>query len=160
LIQVFRSVSGLGRKYSLVIVGDGSLRDFVAKIVQQNDSIHALGRLSGDSVYQVLSACDVLVLPSHFEPWGLVVNEAMAAGLPVIVSDRVGASEDLVVDGETGLIVKSGDREALQRAIITMGADAVMRQQMAMAAREHISGWTLENEAKNVVKAWEIACSG
>ena len=88
----------------LAVAGDGSLRAHVEAIAAKPDCrVTYLGRLSGDDVLRSYLAADLLVLPSLFEPWGLVINEAMACGLPVIVSDRVGCADDLVRPAETGL---------------------------------------------------------
>lgn len=65
----------------------------------------------------------MFILPSYYEPWGLVVEEALYWGLPVIVSDRVGSGEDMVRDLNTGLIFKNNDRDDLQRCIDRMEAD-------------------------------------
>ena len=72
------------------------------------------GALYGEAKVKALHRFDVLVLPSAYEPWGLVVNEALEAGVPVIVSDRVGARKDLV-EGErpTGLVVAVEEKGAL-----------------------------------------------
>jgi len=159
LMEVFRSVSADCKNCSLAIVGDGSLIEKVNRMASEINNIYVLGRLSGEDVYEVMSICDVFVLPSHAEAWGLVINEAMAAGLPVIANDCVGATEDLVDDGKTGLLVKGGESADLRHAVVTMENSADMRQHMSKAAREKISGWTLENEAVNVTAAWEKACA-
>ena len=66
-----------------------------------------------DKVPELYGIANCLVLPSLEEVWGLVINEAMAAGLPIISSDRVGASEDLVTDDVTGYIYPAGNTDAL-----------------------------------------------
>ena len=67
--------------------------------------MHFLQHLEPDALAQVYGVSDVFVLPSFEETWGLVVNEAMACGLPVITTDRVGAAVDLVREGENGFVV-------------------------------------------------------
>ena len=89
---------------------------------------------------EIYAACDVLVVPSistrtFREPWGLVVNEAMNRGLPVIASDAVGAAAGgLVRDGENGIIVPEADTGALARAISRLEADGALRERMGAAA--------------------------
>lgn len=143
----------------LAIVGDGSLRSHVEAIAAKPDCrVTYLGRLSGDDVLCAYLTADLLVLPSLFEPWGLVINEAMACGLPVIVSDRVGCADDLVRPGETGLIVAAGREIDLASAIRQLAHDEPGRRHMGQAAERLISNWTLGNEARNIVSAWhEIA---
>jgi glycosyltransferase involved in cell wall biosynthesis len=143
----------------LAIAGDGSLRAHVEATAAKPDCrVTYLGRLSGDDVLRTYLAADLLVLPSLFEPWGLVINEAMACGLSVIVSDRVGCADDLVRPGETGLIVGAGRDIDLVSAIRQLARDEPARRHMGQAAERLISKWTLGNEARNIVSAWhEIA---
>lgn len=66
-------------------------------------------------------AADVVVLPSDYgETWGLVINEAMATGLPAIVSNRVGCAGDLVVDGETGAVTPFGEPSAIAQKLVAL----------------------------------------
>lgn len=160
LIDVFSKFSFPEEKSAvLLLVGDGSLHDDIKRISDTNSRIKYPGRLSGNALLDVYAVADIFVLVSHYEPWGLVINEAMAAGLPVIASNCVGSTDDLVENGKTGLIVKGVESADLKNAIVTMANSAEMRQQMAKAARKKISGWTLKNEAVNVTAAWEKACA-
>lgn len=113
--------AGLGNHDSLhlVFVGEGPLRHELEGVVRRMSmrNVHLAGFVNQTELPHYYRAADVLVLPSSVEPWGLVVNEAMACGTPCIVSDSVGASGDLVEDGRTGLVFRSGDLEALQRAM-------------------------------------------
>jgi glycosyltransferase involved in cell wall biosynthesis len=96
----------------------------------------------------VYAACDVLVVPSvstrtFREPWGLVVNEAMNRGLPVIASDAVGAAAGgLVQDGRNGLVVPAGDAAALAAAIGRLGEDAQMRVRLGAAGARDVRAYS------------------
>lgn len=93
-------------------------------------------------------AADFLVLPSDNDSWGLVINEAMAAGLPVIASDACGATPDLVLDGVTGYGFRAGDAGDLRRAVADMlAADIAV---MGEAARARIGQWTPEHSARSL----------
>jgi glycosyltransferase involved in cell wall biosynthesis len=140
---------------TLLVVGDGSMRPDVMQAAQESANIIYMGRLEHQALLLTYYVADVLVLPSHTEPWGLVVNEAMAVGMPVIVSDRVGCIDDLVIHQQTGLIYPSGNREALQSAIETVAASPSMRSAMRHHALERIDPWTLENEAIKTCQAWQ-----
>jgi len=85
-------------------VGDGPERSNIEEYCRNNgaENVVFIGGVSWRDVPKFLALSDVLVLPSTSEPWGLVVNEAMVCGLPVIVSNRCGCIEDLVIDGDTG----------------------------------------------------------
>lgn len=103
----------------LVYVGTGS-REASLKEVQRElrlERVHWEGFVKQSALPSYYRAADVLVLPSRFEPWGLVVNEAMACGTPCIVSDVVGAGADLLEGQDTGLIFPHDDVRALASAL-------------------------------------------
>ncbi len=152
LISAFCKVEN--KDVRLLIVGDGPMRQQIEDVVRDNKKICYAGRLIDKELVENFCAADVLVLPSHVEPWGLVVNEAMAVGLPVIVSDRVGCIDDLVVHNETGIIVEAQNVCELQRAIEVMSGCSKKRSAMGRQAEIKISDWTLENEAKKICQAW------
>jgi glycosyltransferase involved in cell wall biosynthesis len=82
----------------------------------------------------------VLVLPSDFEPWAVVVQEAMAAGLVVVASDSVGSAHELIADGRSGRIFPTGDLGALQRALLEVSAaDALSGYKQR--SREALDQW-------------------
>src|SRR5262249_32859433 len=78
---------------------------------------------------------DVFVLPSRHDGWGVVVNQALGAGLPVIASDAVGAGLDLVEDGVNGLIVPAGSAAALERAMERLALQPDLARAYGQAAR-------------------------
>lgn len=91
---------------SLVIVGDGPETEMLKKKTTDLHlaDVHFMGYVLFPEIVRYYKAADVFVLPSVYEPWGLVVNEAMIMGLPVIVSDKVGCRTDLVVEGKNGFV--------------------------------------------------------
>lgn len=99
----------------LTIVGDGELAKNLKS--KANNNIRFTGFIENSALGDVYQSHDVFILPSYYEPWGLVVEEALYWGLPVIVSDRVGSSIDMVKDLNTGLIFKSRDPESLIESI-------------------------------------------
>jgi glycosyltransferase involved in cell wall biosynthesis len=159
LLSAFARAVAEDNDLRLTIAGDGNLRSSVEAIAANPQShVIYLGRLAGEDVLRAYLAADFMVLPSLFEPWGLVVNEAMACGLPVLVSDRVGCADDLVRHGETGLVVGAGRELELTSAICRLARDALARSRMGHAAEKLVSNWTLDNEARNIVATWgEIA---
>jgi glycosyltransferase involved in cell wall biosynthesis len=110
----------------LVVVGDGPLRDQVPQ---------AIGFLANEELQGRLARAAVVAVPSHREGFGVVCLEAMAHGRPVVAS-AVGGLRDLVVDGETGLLVPPRDRDALRTALERLLADSALRQRLGGAARE------------------------
>ena len=161
LINAFNCISSTenGLAY-LLIAGDGSLRNLIEGQTVKRKYIRYAGRLSGSALLDVYAVADVFVLVSRFEPWGLVVNEAMAAGLPVIVSACLGCVDDLVREGETGLVIPANSEEMLVKAIVSLMYDKKLREKMALKARNLIAGWTLDNEANIVLNTWDQILKG
>jgi glycosyltransferase involved in cell wall biosynthesis len=100
-------------------VGDGVLRATLEAEAKETNwqSIRFLGFRNQSQMPAVYDLCDVFVLPSDFEPWGLAINEVMNAGKAVVVSDRVGCVPDLVKEGQNGRTFPVGDIAALALAI-------------------------------------------
>ena len=124
LIKAFASLYRERDDVSLVIAGDGPFRESCEQLAATSGpgGISFMGRIDPASAWQVYREADIFVLPSYFrenayEGWGLVLNEAMSMGLPVITTDAVGASCDLVLHGHNGLIVEQGNAGALCRAM-------------------------------------------
>ncbi|WP_425402473.1 glycosyltransferase [Knoellia sinensis] len=118
LIQTFRSLAAdFARHWRLDIVGDGPESERLRALAGSDPRIHFHGAKQYQDLDEHYLVADALVLPSHIEPWGLVVNEAMAFGCRVIVSDQVGASE-LVTHPAIGSIFRTGDSESLAAAMV------------------------------------------
>lgn len=105
----------------LTIVGAGILEKSLKE--RANSNITFSGFIANEKLGEVYQAHDVFILPSKSETWGLVVEEAIYWGLPVIVSDRVGSSVDMVKDLGTGCVFHSNDRNSLQTCIESMERD-------------------------------------
>ncbi len=98
-----------------------------------------------------LALSDVLVLPSQSEPWGLVVNEAMVCGLPVIVSSRCGCVPDLVRDGKTGFIFDPANTDQLAHLLTNFMTNQVDTQAMRQAALDQIAPYAPEVVAREML---------
>ena len=140
---------------SLVFVGDGGLRKELEQYVVKNQikNVYFMGFRNQTELPDFYSLADVFVLPSGFEPWGLVVNEAMCFGLPVIVSDQVGAGGDLVVDGENGYIFSVGNINTLSKYLIDFLQNETKRKEFGLCSKEKIKRWSYEEEIKGLIKA-------
>ena len=129
-------------KTSLLMVGGGPLESSLRKQSEGIANVQFLPFQNQQSLPSVFAVADLLVLPSEGaeETWGLVVNEAMAAGLPCIVSDHVGCREDLVIEGVTGWSFPHGDVGALASKL-NLACDTVGRRgsEMRAAVRDHIA---------------------
>jgi glycosyltransferase involved in cell wall biosynthesis len=121
VLELVEAAEGL----PLVVAGDGPLRDRVPG---------ALGFVPHDELLRLYERAAVVVCPSRREGFGVVCAEAMAHGRPVVAS-AVGGLRDLVVDGETGLLVPAGDVAALRAALERLLGDAALRARLGEAGR-------------------------
>ena len=104
LLRAFRQHrEGTEARAALAFVGAGPERERLTAFVERHEvpDVYFLGFWNQSELPRIYGACDVFVLPSENESWGLVVNEAMCAGLPVVVSEEVGAAADLCGTGTT-----------------------------------------------------------
>jgi glycosyltransferase involved in cell wall biosynthesis len=154
LLRAFAPLDGAAQ---LVIVGDGPERPALEEFVREHQlrRVRFAGFRNQSEMPSFYDLCDLFVLPSDGEPWGLVVNEAMNAAKPVVVSDAVGAARDLVVEGDTGFIYPVGDIAALRAAVQRLVGDAQLRQRMGVAARTLVSGWGIDATVRGVRAALE-----
>jgi len=140
----------------LVYAGDGPEKGNLERRANElglADRVKFLGFVNQSQLPSTYCASDFLVLPSLFEPFGLVVNEAMLCGLPVVVSDRVGAKFDLVRPEENGYVFPAGDVDVLAatlRLILQNPAKIVL---MGAAARQRMKTWSPREYVDGVVRA-------
>ncbi len=146
LLRSWLKYRAAGGAWPLVLAGDGPER--VALRQQLQDSpyaadVHFTGLLSLEELLPQYAGAGCFVLPSSREPWGLVVNEAMAAHLPVLVSTHCGCCEDLVQDGKNGFAFAPHDEEALTALLGRMAAmPAAQRSVFGQRSGEIIAGYT------------------
>jgi len=144
-----------GGNVQVVLVGSGpleqQLRAEVARIGLSNVSF--LGFVNQRRLPEVYALADVFVMPSENEPWGLVLNEAMAAGLASVVCTDVGASADLIREGETGFTFANGDLNAMTALVRQLVADAGARVAVGAAARAMSSRYSFGATSNGVVEA-------
>ena len=111
---------------------------------------HGLGE---DELAQRYVDADVFALLSRHETWGVVVNEAAASGLPLVLSERVGAAHDLLRDGENGFLVPADDVDAAAGALRKLAADADLRRRMGERSRELVRAWSYDASVEEFVAA-------
>jgi glycosyltransferase involved in cell wall biosynthesis len=139
------------------MVGDGELRPKLEARVRELgwSSVRLPGFKNQTELPRYYDLCDVFVLPSEREPWGLVINEVMNAGKPVIVSDRVGAGPDLVRDGQNGFVVPVGDIDALADRLDVLTRSPETALKMGAKSRERIASWDFEADLRGLLAALE-----
>ena len=162
LIKAFKLLVEEINNVELWIIGDGPLNKkliYLSRELGLKEKCKFFGWKSHNEITLYMLACDVFVLPAinhdkeGAEPWGLVVNEALWASRPVVVTDAVGCSEDLVLNGYNGYIVKEKDIVALKNALKDMLADENKLIQFKSNAYKIIKNYTYENMAKDILNA-------
>jgi glycosyltransferase involved in cell wall biosynthesis len=139
LLRAFKAAQTVGKSAHLLVVGEGPLRGACEELARAEKlPVTFTGFMNQGKLPEAYAASDVLVLCS-METWGLVVNEAMAAGLPAILSDQVGCAPDLVPSGETGMVYPHGDDEALARCMKTYLEKPVLARLHGDKARELVT---------------------
>jgi glycosyltransferase involved in cell wall biosynthesis len=152
---VFASGSAAAGSAHLLLAGDGEMKDTCRRFAEERRLPATFtGFMNQSEMPRVYAMADCLVLPSDDgETWGLVVNEAMACGLPAIVSDRVGCHLDLIVPGETGAVFPCGDTDALADRLRRLAADPVRRSAMGERARAHVARYNYAAAAQGTLAA-------
>ena len=131
------------RPFTVVMAGSGELEQELRSFCTAHalDNVVFTGFVNQSELPALYAASDVFVLPSQDEPWGLAVNEAMCASLPVIVAREVGCVADLVRDGVNGYTPEAGDIEGLARALRRLIEDEGLRQRQGQASLARILQW-------------------
>ena len=147
-------------RWDLVLCGDGPLREQIEQKIDGlvfGDSVHITGFLQQEELLPFFAHASCFIHASYQEQWGLVVNEAMAAGLPVLVSNTCGCFEDLVIEGVNGFGFDPEDVEELAALMIRMGSGTVDLIQMGEASLAHIANYSPDYFAKGLVDAVQYA---
>ncbi len=136
----------------LVIVGEGEQRPALEARAAQSGcrSVRFAGFRNQGELPGFFDLCSVFVLPSRHEPWGLIVNEAMNAARPVIVSGDVGSAPDLVMAGETGWIFPAGNIAALHAALADALRNPSHTAAMGRKAQRHVENWGFEEDIRGL----------
>jgi glycosyltransferase involved in cell wall biosynthesis len=137
---------------ALVFMGDGELRPALEAYVREQGipDVHFLGFVNQRDIPRHYAMCDVFALPSTYEPRGAVINEAMACGLPVIVTDRCGSIGDIVMAGENAFVYDAGNVAQLASDLDALAADPALRARMGQRSRELIAEWGYARAVRGV----------
>jgi glycosyltransferase involved in cell wall biosynthesis len=145
LVRAFAGVAG-----ELVVIGDGPQEEEVRRLAGPN--VRFLGRLPRDALPHWYAAVDAFALASRSETWGMALSEAATAGLPLVVSEAVGAAYDLVEPGVNGFRVPVEDEESLRHALERIAEDEPFRVRAGVRSRELVAGATPEHWADVVAQ--------
>ena len=142
----------------LLYVGDGELRSELERRIRllPDDSVRFLGFRNQTELPRFLDLCDVFVLPSVHEPWGLIVNEVMNAGKPVVVTDHVGCAPDLVEEGVNGYVYAACNVDELAQCLYKLLSNSELRAQMGRESLRQIRQWSFELDIKGLRTSLEL----
>jgi glycosyltransferase involved in cell wall biosynthesis len=146
----------------LVFAGEGPLRQQLAAeavVLGVDSRVRFLGFVNQSQLPAVYTSADVMVLPSEYEPFAVVVNEAMLCGCPVIASDLVGAAQDLIAPVCSKFIFPCGDVAALAALLSTTARDRTLLQSIRQLGLAHLQTWTPQRNVSATVDAIELAVS-
>lgn len=160
LVEAIRLLGNAERMF-LMLVGDGEQRDAVEAAARAvlGSKFLMPGFVNQSQIGRYYAAADIFVLPSLFETWGLVVNEAMQFGLPAVVSDRVGCAPDLILEGATGYTFASADAALLAERLNKLVVEPESRRNMGKTAARHVGNYSASAAAAGIRKA-VMAASG
>lgn len=144
----------------LVLLGDGELRPQLESLVHElglQDFVHMPGFKQYPELPIFYGLASVFIHASTSEQWGLVVNEAMASGLPVLVSERCGCAQDLVRSGVNGFTFNPFDADGMTALMLKVGGGECDLQRMGKASREIVGRWGPQAFAEGLLKAARVA---
>ena len=148
------------KAWDLILCGDGELRPQIeAQITQLNlqNKVYLPGFLQQEELLPYFAHAGCFVHASTTEQWGLVVNEAMAAGLPVLVSHRCGCFEDLVIEGVNGFGFDPENSQQLTNLMLKISSENIDLQKMGQAALDRIQKYSPDYFARGLIQAIEYA---
>ena len=159
-LDFLRALDALQRKRGDswgLVVGEGPLRPLLENHIRSHGTPCTLaGFLNQREMGLAYAVADGLVLPSEEETWGLVVNEAMACGVPAVLSDRVGCAPDLIVEGQTGFTYPCGEVGPLARRLSLLAENQEMRRALGRRAAAHVNGFSIEAGCRGLLRALEV----
>lgn len=159
-VSAFATIADQRPEWDLVFVGDGVLREATAASIPRIlvERVKWLGLVHDmDKLASIFAQCDVLVLPSDKEPWGMVVIEAAAAGLALVTTDIVGACPELVSDGENGRVFPPGDLHAFIGALSEVTSPDRI-DEMKANSRRVLARWMAESDPVDGFRAAMASC--
>jgi glycosyltransferase involved in cell wall biosynthesis len=144
----------------LVVAGEGPERGALSELADElSVRLVLAGDVDWERIVELYVAADVFALLSEREPWAVVVNEAAACGLPLVLSDRVGAAHDLLKDGENGALVAADDVAGAAQALRRLAADAELRRTQGSRSRELARDWGYGPSVEGFVEVVREAAS-
>jgi len=146
---LFEAVKDLGKDIGIYLVGGEPTKEYIEQKERLGlTNLYFVPFKKKEEIKDYYKAADLFVLPTREDCWGLVINEAMAAGLAVITTNMCIAGAELVKDDENGYIVNAGSSKELYHAIVKAFSDEEKLKAMGKSSLSKIKDYTIENMAK------------
>lgn len=154
---LLRACEGLDESVGVYIIGGKATEEYL-EMVRELDlkNIHFLEFMKNEELLKYYMSADIFVLPTRWDAWGLVINEAMACGLPVITTDKCVAGLELIEDGINGYIVPAEDKEELKMKIDELLENKKSGKYMGVNNLEKIQSYTYEYMARQHEKVFTL----
>jgi glycosyltransferase involved in cell wall biosynthesis len=155
---LFHALRDVKNDFILNIIGDGEEEENLKKLAQElniYDKVNFLGFKQKDEIVKCYKESDIFVFPTRLDCFGLVITEAMCAGLPVIVSKYADGAYDLVDEGKNGFIVDPYDSKELRGKIESLLSNTSIIREMGIKSHERVKKFSVENSAKGFFQAIE-----
>lgn len=160
LETLVRAAAAADPLVTLLVVGGGAERQSLEQLARD---LGVRARFAGDlpweRIIETYVASDIFALLSLRETWGVVVNEAAACGLPLVLSDQVGAAPDLLRDGENGFLVAAGNTVAAAGALSAIAGNSDLRRQFGERSRQIVESWGYEPSVASFVDVVSAAAA-
>jgi glycosyltransferase involved in cell wall biosynthesis len=149
LIDAFKRVARMRSDVALLLLGDGPKQAEYQSMVPEElrSCIHFAGHVPQNDLPEHFAAADLFVFPSRHDGWGVVINEACAAGLPIVTTRQTGAAYDLVEDGRSGFVLEHDDIDGLVDRLLRLIDDPALREKFGQRSRELVEPYSAENGA-------------
>lgn len=156
---LLRAAGNLPREIGFYFVGGTATEEYLTlkEELQLQKNVHFVGFCMKDQLSRYFKAADVFVLPTRGDVWGLVINEAMAHGLPVISTERCIAALELIREGENGYIIPVDDRAAMEKGIRSLLDDPELCRRGAEVSLSVVAKYTIERMASEHLRIMEDA---
>jgi glycosyltransferase involved in cell wall biosynthesis len=159
LLEAFTRVGSTHKDTQLLLIGSGPLKGTVkARVAGSAGALASLPAVPYSEIPKYYLSSDCFVFPTHFDPWGTVINESHCAKLPVITSDAAFAARDLIVHGQSGLVFRAGDVAALAEAMeYALDHPSEMRRMAECGYQFVKTQWNQEESARLWARHIELA---
>lgn len=162
LLLAFQRLRMQGDDATLLFVGSGEQEELLRNHACQHNipDVHFFGFRNQSALPQFYALADIFVIPSENEPWGLTINEAMCAALPIVATEDIGAVADLVRPGHNGLLFKKGDIDGLTAHLSWLISNSELCRQLGQNSLGIIRDWNYDAAVRGILRALQYVRRG